>query len=148
MLKFLYGKRPLSGRFFFVILSINFCGCSRIQSFLIKENLIVKNSEIPGISNEDFVDHFLHLGILLQNNKRIRFKAIKRSSRHYLEKIFNKIISNNELLLVRSYKPQFNVIIDKAPYIFSLPNYRFYFSTGLMRKYFKNEALLVKCFCF
>ncbi len=68
---------------------------------------------------------------------------LKYSQRRYLTKIYKKIVGNNELLLTQKWHPSFHIIKAKAPFHFSLPRGQFFFSSGLIARYFKNEEILI-----
>ena len=143
-----YIKRPLRRALF---LFSSFClvaSCAQIKRIVKGPEVILPQSDIPQTQNRDYVDHleFLSNGIL--KNKNIKFLPLSRSNREYLESIFTRIVANNELLVPSKPSPKFYLVKEKIPFIFSLPGYQFFFSTGLVKKYFKNESLLVSALCF
>ncbi len=139
--------RPLLRAFFFLFLAL-FVSCAQVESLYKKTNPILPNDQIKGVFDDDFVDHLTFLDKSLRSNPEVRFKRLGYWAKKYLNEVFNRVIANNELLLPQEIKPQFNLIVDSTPYIFSFPRYRFYFSTGLIRKYLKNESLLLSAFAF
>ena len=60
----------------------------------------------------------------------------------YFVSLYKRILLNNELLLNRSIEPNFHIIKDQAPFIFSLPPGDFYISSGLLAKYCRSEDIL------
>lgn len=135
-------------RAFFIFALLILSSCSRFAKLLENPSRIIPNTEIPTHSSEDIANHLSSLSNLLKGNSEIKFLRISRVNREYLEGVFNRILSNNELLLEKKTEPSFYVISDAAPYIFSLPGYQFFISTGLISKYIKNESLLISAFCF
>jgi hypothetical protein len=68
---------------------------------------------------------------------------LNKDSIQFLEIIYDRIVSNNELLLSQKLKPSFHVVQNKTPFIFSLPGVQFFISSGLIEKYLKSEELFV-----
>lgn len=142
-------KRPLLKRaFFFSICLILLSSCAQMKTLFYRENPIVPNNQIPGIQNKDYVSHVIHLEESLKENRRIKFKRLTARNRDYLTRVFYRVVTNNELLLPQNIKPKFSIVRDKTPFIFSLPHFHFYISTGLVKRYLKNEALLLAAFGF
>lgn len=140
--------RPLCRALFLFSVSILLLSCSHIKKFLIQEDVIVSNQKIHTTKKVDYIDHLSSLSKSILNNKDIRSLRLSKRNNEYLKGIFQRIVSNNELLLPKGPPPQFYLIDDKVPFIFSLPNYQFFISKGLVKKYFKNESLLVSALCF
>jgi hypothetical protein len=123
-------------------------GCAQLQRIVKGPEVIIPQSEIPQTQNRDYVDHLEFLSSGLLKNKNIKFRTLSKSNESYLESIFTRIVANNELLVPSKPTPKFYLVEEKIPFIFSLPGYQFFFSTGLIKKYFKNESLLVSALCF
>lgn len=68
---------------------------------------------------------------------------LKNSSVLYLESVYSRIMSNNEILLPKTIKPRFHIIKNKTPFIFSLPKAQFFISSTLLEKYLKSEELFI-----
>jgi len=100
--------------------------------------------------NKDYRDQMASLAQVLIDNPRVRTVKIDKKVNQYLTEIFNRVVSNNELLLKRDeeYKPSFFIINHTMPFIFSLPKNQFFISRGLVKKYFKNESLLIGALVF
>lgn len=77
------------------------------------------------------------------NNSGLRIIKLNKRSKRYLNGLYKKILLNNELLLNSKVVPKFYVIIENHPFYSSLPGGHFFFSLGLITKYFKYENLLV-----
>lgn len=140
--------RPLRRAFFLSFCLVSLLGCAQLKRLIKGPEVLVPQSDLPQTTKKDFVDHlsFLSTGIL--NNKNIKFLKLSRTNEEYLNSIFKRIVANNELLVPSKPEPKFYLIEEKIPFIFSLPGYQFFFSTGLVKKYFKNESLLVSALCF
>lgn len=136
--------RPLMRAFFLLIL---LSGCSSIRTFFSGEPKIISNTEIKGDLPKDYSDHLAALTKSLIKNPQIKTIRLSKKNKTYLKEIFRRIQANNELLLPKG-DPSFYIINDKTPYIFSLPNYQFFISKGLIKKYFKNESLLISALTF
>jgi len=140
-------KRPLL-RAFFIYAIISLVGCSMLERN--KRVIILPKNQIPHMLKKDYRDQMASLTFDLINTRRVRTIKIDKKIRQYLTEIFNRVISNNELLLKKGdeYKPQFFIINHSMPFIFSLPKNQFFLSRGLVRKYFKNESLLIGALVF
>ncbi|MCP4913703.1 MAG: hypothetical protein GY909_11360 [Oligoflexia bacterium] len=93
--------------------------------------------------NEEYLNHLSELGNHYLNTPGIKVVRISKSSKKFLEEIYQKIIKNNEIYIKNIYSPEFYIIKDQAPFIFSLPGVKVFLSTGLINKYLKNESLLI-----
>jgi hypothetical protein len=144
MNNFCVDMRPLL-RAFFLLFFLS--GCSTVRQLFSGEPKIVLNKEIKRDTPKDYADHLAALKKSLINNPEVNSMRLTSRNRRYLTEIFRRIQSNNELLLPKG-DPSFYIIRDKTPFIFSLPNYQFFISRGLIKKYFKNESLLISAFTF
>jgi hypothetical protein len=100
-------------------------------------------SQLSEPANKDFVDHLAAMGPVYLKSEDVKEVKLKNESIQFLEQIYERIITNNEILLKRDGKPNFHVIINKTPFIFSLPRSQFFISSGLIEKYLKSEELFV-----
>lgn len=94
-------------------------------------------------ATEDYSDHLKSLGRDYLNSPKIKQVYISKSSRKYLLRLYNRIVSNNELLLNNSETPKFYIIRSKLPFYFSLPGSSFFFSSILIKKYLRSEELFM-----
>lgn len=92
---------------------------------------------------KDYIDHLAALGPVYLNSDEVKEVKLKNDSIQFLEQLYERIVSNNEILLKKESKPRFHVIINKTPFIFSLPHSQFFLSSGLVEKYLKSEELFV-----
>ncbi len=135
-------RRPLMRAFFLCLVCIT-TSCTYLKRE--PRNLIIENGKIPQIQNHDYRDHLASLSDSLIKNKTIKVINIDGKVKNYLKEIFNIIVSNNELLLKKQveFEPQFFIIDNDMPFVFSLPKNQFFISRGLIKKYFKNESMLI-----
>jgi hypothetical protein len=109
---------------------------------------VALNAEIEKAKPTDYAIHISELSKSLFASGKVRRMKLSRRNKNYLDSIFQRIVSNNELLLPSKERPEFFIIRDKVPFIFSLPGYKIFISRGLIKKYFRNESLLVSAICF
>jgi hypothetical protein len=100
-------------------------------------------SKIGELKDKDYIDHLDSMGADYLSNEETKEIKLEPESVKFLEQIFERLVSNNELLFSREYKPKFHIVISKAPFIFSLPRAQFFISSGLMQKYLKSEELFI-----
>ncbi|OIQ18283.1 MAG: hypothetical protein BM556_08460 [Bacteriovorax sp. MedPE-SWde] len=97
-------------------------------------------------TSQDYMKHLYRISSLyLENNKKVVKKASKRSQA-YFSKIQKRIVLNNENILTGKEKPEIYIVNDLRPFYFSVPNGRYFFSRGLIKKYIKNEDLFISIF--
>jgi len=94
-------------------------------------------------TNADYIDHLSYLSEAYISSKSIKVVKLPSASKEYLERIYWKIIKNNELFFEKKYAPKFYIIKERVPFYFSLPGGHLFFSTGIISKYFKNEHLFL-----
>lgn len=136
-------NNPIKTIFYLLIFSL-LGSCSSIKSIFEKKQPFRESFEtLASFENKDFKDHYSSLGKIYINSPGIKTIQIDKKVRAYFNSLYSKITSNNELFLKKVIKPKFFIIKDPIPFYFSLPNAQFYFSLGLIKKYFKNEALFV-----
>lgn len=128
----------------FLLLLFTFTGCS---SFNFPEWGTQKDKEIElksyqEYSSSDYVDHLASFDKFYRDEQTRNIMKMDRSSIKYLNSIISKITSSNELFFEKGNESSFVIVKNKIPFHFSLPNRKFYFSTGLLRKYIKNEEML------
>jgi len=145
-LKKMYKGPPL--RAFFLCALVSLVSCSLLERN--KRIVILENDKIPHMLKKDYRDEMASLANVLISNPKVKISKIDKKINQYLVEIFNRILSNNELLLKRDdeYKPNFFIINHSMPFIFSLPKNKFFISKGLIKKYFKNESLLIAALAF
>jgi len=100
-------------------------------------------SSLSEPANKDYIDHLASMGEVYLNSDDVKEVKLKNESIQLLDQIYERIISNNEILLTKLNKPKFHVIQNKTPFLFSLPKAQFFISSGLIEKYLKSEDLFV-----
>lgn len=93
--------------------------------------------------NEDYIDHLASAGGDYLSHVDVREINLNKGSIQFLNGIYERIVSSNELLMLQHPNPSFHVIINKTPFVFSLPKSQFFISNGLIEKYLKSEELFV-----
>lgn len=130
---------------FLVILS---CSSLKIPSLgkSDKKNIELKN--YSHYSSLDYIEHLQSYNEIYVRNTKSRQVPLSTKNKKYLQDIIFKITSSNELFFKDSIQPEFYIIKSKTPFHFSLPGYKFYFSTDLFKKYVKNETMLYCLFVY
>ncbi len=102
----------------------------------------IKAKDYRELTALDYIDHLKSFEKIY--TQQYRKKIVKLGPRHkrYLNQAINKISNNNELFFRNDEKAVFYFINSKVPFHFSLPGKKFFFSTALIEKYIKNEAML------
>ena len=95
--------------------------------------------------DEDYIDQLVSLAEIYKNSPSIDVIKLSKKGSEFLHKTYEKILANNEFLLLAKYleTPKFYIVKSKTPFYFSLPKSHFFFSTGLIKRYLKNEDLFV-----
>lgn len=94
----------------------------------------------------DYIDQLSSLGGSYLSTDGVNKVRISRRTQKYLETIYFKIVTNNKLLLKEPEKPKFSIIKSDIPFLFSLPKANFFFSSGLIINYMKNEEIFIAAF--
>lgn len=93
-------------------------------------------------SELDYVEHLKsYESVYAREYRKDNLRLSTRSSR-YLNNIVKNLTLKNELFFTESTTPKFYIINSKQSFHFSLPGRKFFFSSGLLSKYVKNESLL------
>ena len=80
-------------------------GCSTTK----KEN--IQNYE--NIPSQDFIDHYKFLGSNYLSSSNVKEIQLSENSKKYLKNIYNRLITNNEILFQRDEVFNFHVVEDK-----------------------------------
>jgi hypothetical protein len=102
--------RPLCRALFLFSVSILLLSCSHIKKFLYQEDIIVSNQKIHTTKKVDYIDHLSSLSKSIISNKDVMALRLSKRNNEYLLGIFQRIVSNNELLLPKGPRPQFYLI--------------------------------------
>lgn len=100
-------------------------------------------SEVGVMTNQDYIDHLAALGDSYLTFIQDRKINLSESSKKYLLDIHDRIIKNNEIFLPKRETPYFYLIHHSTPFIFSLPRSQYFISSGLVKKFLKNEQMFV-----
>lgn len=94
------------------------------------------------LSSSDYVDHLSGLDKAVSvslDKSMVKLSALNET---YLNKLTQKILVNNELLLDKESNISVKIIKSKTPFVFSLPGGKLYISSSLLNKYVRYESLL------
>ena len=100
-------------------------------------------SKYRSLQNKDYIDHLTSLESVYIASPGVDSIKLSRRNTRYLRGLYEKIVMSNEFLFKHKQDPRFYIIQDKRPFFFSLPGAQFFFSSGLIVEYFKNEETLV-----
>lgn len=103
-------------------------------------------SNLSMLETDDYVDHLADAGRNYLNYEDVKTVKLREDSVNFLTMIYDRLASNNQVLLSHIDKPTFYFIKHKSPFIFSLPKGQFFFSTALVERYLKSEALFIAAF--
>lgn len=95
--------------------------------------------------DKDYIDHLASLAADYIDSPEVHRVNLSKESQDYLDELYKKIVRNNELVFSKEKRPRFYIIKDQTPFYFSLPKAQFFFSSSLIKRYFRNEELLVAC---
>lgn len=123
--------------FLLLILIIVLSACSSVD----KKTIDYK--ELGLVQSQDYVDHLASAGGDYLNFEETKTVRLRPDTVQFLEGIYERLVSNNQLVLKLPEKPRFYIIQHKSPFLFSLPKSQFFFSTALIERYLKSEELFV-----
>lgn len=126
---------------FLLLLSILLSSCSLFQ-----KDEYEFDKKIFQTPERDYVDQMASLGSSYLVTDGVQKLYLNSRSRKYLERLYFKIVSNNKLFLKEPLKPTFHIIKSEVPFLFSLPKAKFFFSSGLLINYMKNEEIFIAAF--
>jgi hypothetical protein len=100
-------------------------------------------SSLGNPTDRDFVDHLASTGEVFLKSDGVQEMKLGKESQKFLSSIYDRLVLNNEALFSSKARPIFHFIKNKTPFLFSLPNSQFFFSSGLLEKYLKSEEIFV-----
>ena len=103
-------------------------------------------SSLGEVTDLDYINHLSSAGADYLSYVETREIKLNKDSIQFLTTIYERLMINNELLLLQNTKPSFHILANGIPYIFSLPGAQFFISNGLIEKYLKSEELFVAAF--
>ena len=134
---------------FLLIFMLLAASCSSL-TFSIGENKkglkIVR--ELGKVPEEGHKSHFISLARDFLTTPGVKEARINKKHREYLNSIYMRIVSSNDILLNDTILPKFHVIKYDLPFCFSLPEGEIFFSTGLIKRYIKHETILYSVFTY
>lgn len=122
-----------------VISAISSCGSDT-------KKMTIDTTGLGLLKTEDYVDHLAAASKDYLSYEETKTVKLRQDSVTFLENVYERLVSNNQLVLNIVEKPTFYVIVHKSPFLFSLPRSQFFFSTALIEKYLKSEELFVAAF--
>ncbi len=125
-----------------IILSfiILLCGCTTNGLFLQKQE------ELDPLTSKDYADFLASTSKDYLGFEETKVVSLRAESISYLENIYERLVNNNQVVLNNPEKASFYFIKSKTPFLFSLPNSQFFFSTALLERHLKSEGLFVAAF--
>ena len=126
------------------LIFILFISCSHVEQldFISKNKPELKLKQYKPYSNQDYVDQLKSFDEIYLNNLTTTKVPLGKADNEYLYSLVKRITSANELFFQGKAIPEFNIIESKTPFHFSLPGHKFFISTGMLKKYVKNESML------
>jgi hypothetical protein len=134
----------------FIVTSFFFTSCAGSFPFFQwnkNEDKLKKNGYVI-TSNYDYQVQLEKLDKFFKVDPENKIVSLSKESNNYLLEIIERIISSNELFFTSKAKPSVTIIKDKKPYHFSLPGLRLYLSDGLIKKFARDESLLICIFVY
>ncbi|MEA9354859.1 hypothetical protein SHI21_01510 [Bacteriovorax sp. PP10] len=101
---------------------------------------------IGELQTKDYIDHLAAAGGYYLAYEETKTIKLRPDTIEFLESIYDRLVSNNQLILNLNERPTFYIIQHKSPFLFSLPRSQFFFSTALIERYLKSEELFVAAF--
>ena len=93
--------------------------------------------------HEDYLEQLASLAEVYINSPGITQIKLNKSDMAYLKNLYYKITGDNELLFKKRKEMKLYIIKNKVPFFFSLPHGQYFFSSGLITRYFKHEDMLI-----
>ncbi len=132
------------GRFLIIFIATNILvNCSSIKETFSTGTSKQKIFYYQKYENSDYSAHLKNLAEQYLSTPGVVSVNLGKQESNYFKKVYDKIVSNNEFLLDKTIEPQFYVINVQYPFYFSLPGGKFFFSLGLIDKYFEHEQWLI-----
>lgn len=117
--------------------------CARFQEFVGLDYRRDFSKDLQELSPKDYHAHLEYLGAVYLQSPGVSTLRMSDRSQQYLLSVYRNLVENNEILLSEYEEPRFFLIDSATPFYFSLPGSQFFFSSGLLDKYLRNEDLLV-----
>ncbi len=121
-------------------------GCSTVNSFLGIDRTKDFRGSLEVMSDRDFLDQIDHFSELFRSSGEFEVINLEGRGFEYLNSVYQNLVMNNEILITSPQRPRFFIVSSKIPFHFSVPRGDYFFSTGLIDKYLRNEDLFVAMF--
>lgn len=131
---------------FFQFLLITLLGTTLVSCGTRSSKNTIDYTGIGELQTKDYIDHLASAGGDYLNYEETKTIKLRPDTVEFLEGIYDRLVSNNQLILNLKERPTFYVIQHKSPFLFSLPRSQFFFSTALIERYLKSEELFVAAF--
>lgn len=129
-------------KYFFIYILFTSCASFSLPDWDLSKVQEVELSGYEEFEDNDYIDHLNNFGNSYRSENKARLVQLDPNSVEYLTSLIKKIIAANELFFNPDMKPSFTIIKAIEPFHFSLPGRQFFISTGLIKKYIKNEDML------
>ena len=125
-----------------VIIFVSGCSITKKLGWSDSQRRKIELKGYTPLDNKDYADHLKSHGKTYLQDKKDRIVKLEAKSVNYLRSILKNIRKKNELFFDKKDKAKFYIIKSNIPFHFSLPGREFFFSSALVTKYVKNEAML------
>lgn len=95
---------------------------------------------------DDYERHLIRLSDLYIQQAGKKIVKLKNRNQKYFNKLQKRLTENNENILKEGNEANVYIVKDNRPFYFSTPGHRIFFSSGLIKKYVKNEDLFASIF--
>ena len=129
-------------KIFFLLFIFVSCSSIDFSSFSSEKPEEVILSDYNEFGDVDYVDHLKSFEEIYKERNKKNLVRLNYSSKKYLDSLTENITINNELFFKQDIKASYYIIKSKTPFHFSLPGRKIFFSSSLIKKYIKNEAML------
>lgn len=118
--------------------------CSSLKIPYLKKDkkIALKLENYKRYNKVDYTDHLKSYDRVYLNSAKLKAVNLSYKNKQFLTTVVKKIENANELFFNETTEPEFHIIKSQIPFHFSLPGSKFFFSTGLLKKYIKNETML------
>lgn len=121
-----------------------FCTLSACSTNSKKNTLDYSNASV--VQTKDYIDQLASTGADYLASEETKLIKLRTETIDFLESTYERLVSNNQLILNTTEKPTFYIVRHRSPFLFSLPKAQFFFSTALIEHYLKSEELFVAAF--
>jgi hypothetical protein len=123
-----------------------FLGCLLFSCSGSSQNNAIDYTGIGEMQSSDYIDHLASAGNTYLSYEETKTIRLRPETIEFLSAIYDRLVTNNQLVLTKEDRPRFFIIEHKSPFLFSLPKSQFFFSTALIERYLKSEELFVAAF--